>query len=152
MLLTVDIGNTNITFGLFKECKFIKDFRIPSDRAFDLMAYKNLIETLFRGFDVDSIVMASVVDELSDKIYNSLKNAFNIIPIVVSDKIDCGVKIVADNTSEVGADRIANAAAIAKMNIGAAIAIDFGTATTFDIVNSKKNFAAELLCQGLKRN
>lgn len=150
MLLTCDIGNTNITLGLFKNDKFIKEFRIPSDRALDLMGYECLIEALLRNYGVDCVIMASVVDELSDKVYNSLKNVFNIAPIVVSDKIDCGVKIIADNTSEVGADRIANAAAIAKMNIGAAIAVDFGTATTFDIVNSKKEFCGGIIMPGLK--
>ncbi|MBP3846805.1 type III pantothenate kinase [bacterium] len=150
MLLTVDIGNTNITLGLFNNEKYEREFRLASDRNLEQSEYENLLQSIFKDYNIDGCVIGSVVEELDDRFYNSVKNVFKLEPIIVSDKIDCGVKIVADNTDEVGADRIANAAAVAKMDIGAAIVVDFGTATTFDIVNSRKEFCGGIIMPGLK--
>ena len=150
MLLTADIGNTNITLGLFDNDKYEREFRIPSDRDLEQSEYENLLKSLFKDYSIGGCVIGSVVNELDDKFYNSVKNVFGLIPVVVSSKIPSGVTIVADVVEEVGADRIANAAAVAKMNIGAAIVVDFGTATTFDIVNSKKEFCGGIIIPGLK--
>ena len=150
MLLTVDIGNTNITLGLFEKDNCEKEFRIASDRDLEQSEYENLLKSLFKDYYIDGCVIGSVVNELDEKFFNSVKNVFGIIPVVVTDKINAGVTIVADKPEEVGADRIANAAAVAKMNIGAAIVVDFGTATTFDIVNSKKEFCGGIIMPGLR--
>lgn len=150
MLVVTDIGNTNITIGLFNGDIFVKEFRLSSDRNLDLFEYENLFESLLKDYNIDGCVIGSVVEELDDKLQSALKNVFKNEPVIVSDKINCGVKIVADNPAEVGADRIANAAAAARMNIGAVIVVDFGTATTFDIVNSKKEFCGGIIMPGLK--
>ncbi len=150
MLLTVDIGNTNITLGLFEKDGLKREFRLASDRDLEQIEYENLLRTIFNDYNIDGCVIGSVVTELDQKIKNAIKNTFNIEPVIVSNRIDCGVKIIADEADEVGADRIANASAAAKMNIGAVIVVDFGTATTFDIVNSKKEFCAGIIIPGLK--
>ena len=85
-----------------------------------------------------------------DKIINAIRNVFYLEPVVVSDKINSGVTIVADEPGEVGADRIANASAVSKMKIGAVIVVDFGTATTLDIVNSRNEFCGGVIMPGLK--
>ena len=150
MLLTTDIGNTNITLGLFEQDEFKDEFRLTSDRDLNQIEYENLLKSIFKGYRIDGCIMASVVNELDEKFKNALQHVFHLEPILVSNEINCGVKIVADNPDEVGADRIANAAAVAKMNIGAAIVVDFGTATTFDIINSEKEFCGGIIMPGLK--
>lgn len=150
MLLTSDIGNTNITLGLFERNKYINEFRLPSDKDLEQNEYENLLKSIFKDYNINGCVIGSVVTELDGKFKNAVKNVFGLEPVVVSNKINCGVKIVADEPDEVGADRIANASAVAKMNIGAAIVVDFGTATTFDIVNSKKEFCGGIIIPGLK--
>ena len=150
MLLTTDIGNTNITLGLFERDKYVNEFRLPSDRDLEQCEYENLLKSIFKDYSIDGCVIGSVVTELDEKFKNAVENVFEVEPVVVSNKIDCGVKIIADEPDEVGADRIANASAVAKMDIGAAIVVDFGTATTFDIVNSKKEFCGGIIIPGLK--
>lgn len=150
MLLTADIGNTNITLGLFEKDEYKNEFRLASDRDLEQIEYENLLKSLFKDYEIDGCVIGSVVTELDEKFQNAIKNVFNLNPVIVSNKIDCGVKIVADEPDEVGADRIANASAAAKTYDGAVIVVDFGTATTFDIVNSKKEFCAGIIIPGLK--
>jgi len=150
MLLTADIGNTNITLGVFEKDEYKNEFRLASDRDLEQTEYENLLRTIFKDYIIDGCVIGSVVEELDEKFKNAVKNVFKLEPVIVSNKINCGVKIIADEPDEVGADRIANASAVAKMNIGAVIVIDFGTATTFDIVNSKKEFCAGIIIPGLK--
>lgn len=150
MLLTADIGNTNITLGVFDGNEYKNEFRLASDRDLEQSEYENLLKTIFKDCIIDGCVIGSVVEELDEKFEKAVRNVFNIEPIIVSSKIECGVKIIADNTDEVGADRIANASAVAKMNNGAVIVVDFGTATTFDIVNSKKEFCGGIIIPGLK--
>ena len=150
MLLTTDIGNTNITLGLFEKDEYKNEFRLASDRDLEQIEYENLLKSLFKDYEIDGCVIGSVVTELDEKFQNAVKNVFNLEPVIVSNKIDCGVKIIADEPDEVGADRIANASAAAKTYDGAVIVVDFGTATTFDIVNSKKEFCAGIIIPGLK--
>ena len=150
MLLTADIGNTNITLGLFYNDNYVKEFRLASDRDLAQEEYENLLRTIFADFKIDACVIGSVVKELDEKFTNAIKNVFNIEALTVSDKSCSGITIVADTPCEVGADRIANASAVAKMNCGAVIVVDFGTATTFDIVNSKKEFCGGIIIPGLK--
>lgn len=150
MLLTADIGNTNITLGLFEKDEYKNEFRLASDRDLEQIEYENLLKSLFKDYEIDGCVIGSVVTELDEKFQNAVKNVFNLEPVIVSNKIDCGVKIIADEPDEVGADRIANASAAAKTYDGAVIVVDFGTATTFDIVNSKKEFCAGIIIPGLK--
>ncbi len=150
MLLTADIGNTNITLGIFDNDKYVNEFRLASDKDLAQEEYENLLKTILRDYKITGCVIGSVVNELDDKFKCAIKNTLNTEPVIVSNKINSGVKIIADSPEEVGADRIANAAAAASMNIGAVIVIDFGTATTFDIVNAKKEFCGGIIIPGLK--
>lgn len=150
MLLTIDIGNTNITLGLFENGNYIKELRLASDKDLSQNEYENLLISILKDFKIDGCVIGSVVEELNQKFYYAIKNIFSLEPLMISDKINCGVKIVSDNPSEVGADRIANAAAATKKYDSAVIVVDFGTATTFDIINSKKEFCGGIIMPGLK--
>ena len=152
MLLTADIGNTNITLGIFNnKDQYIDEFRLASDRDLSQQEYENLLKSLFKDYKIEGCIIASVVEELSEKFCCAVKNVFKISPIFVTNKINCGIKIVSDKPAEVGADRIANASAVAngKYKGKSIIVIDFGTATTFDIINSKGEFCGGVIAPGL---
>ncbi|MBR1425554.1 type III pantothenate kinase [bacterium] len=150
MLLTADIGNTNITLGLFDGYgNYLNEFRLASDKDLSVNEYEVLLRSLFKDYEISGCVIASVVEELNKKFKHAVDNVFNLESIFVSDEINLGVKIVADNTKEVGADRIANAVAVSKRYKGPIIVVDFGTATTFDIINSEGEFCGGVIAPGL---
>ena len=84
MLLTVDIGNTNITLGLFNNEKYEREFRLASDRNLEQPEYENLLQSIFKDYNIDGCVIGSVVEELDDRFYNSVKHVFKLEPIIVS--------------------------------------------------------------------
>lgn len=149
MLLTADIGNTSITLGLFNQDKYINEFRLASDKDLSGEEYEILLKSLFKDYSIDGCVIASVVEELSVKFKRAVDNVFNIKSVFVSSDINLGIKISLDNPVEVGADRIANAVAAANLYKGAVIVIDFGTATSFDIINSKGEFVGGVIAPGI---
>ena len=110
MLLTADIGNTNITLGLFDENALVEEFRLASDKDLSLEEYEVLLKSLFSRFLVDGCIISSVVEELNNKFKSAVKNVFKVDPLFLSAKINTGVNIKMPNLDEVGADRIANAA------------------------------------------
>lgn len=150
MLLTVDIGNTNITLGLFEGLDFIQEFRLSSGNEVSIKEYEILLSYLLKDYMIDCCVIASVVEGLGEKLKDAIDSLYNIKSLCVSNILNLGIQIVADNPNEVGADRIANAVAVSKRYNGAVIVIDFGTATTFDIVNSKNQFCGGIIIPGLK--
>ena len=131
MLLTSDIGNTNITLGLFDEDAFIEEFRLASDKDLSQEEYEVLLKTLFKDFKIDGCIIGSVVEELNKKFTNAIKNVFGIEPVFLSNKINTGVKIKTDFPDEVGADRIANAAGAYVLYQKPTIVIDFGKKWSF---------------------
>ena len=140
MLLTADIGNTNITLGLFDSDKYVNEFRLASDKDLSGEEYEILLKSLFKDYVIDGCVIASVVEELNIKFKRAVDNVFKITSVFVDCDVNLGIKIATDNPREVGADRLANAVAVSNSYKGAVIVIDFGTATTFDIINSKGEF------------
>lgn len=149
MLLTADIGNTNITLGLFDEDKYINVFRLASDKDLSGEEYEILLKSLFKDYRIDGCVIASVVEELNLKFKRAVDNVFNIKSVFTAADVNLGIKIGTDNPVEVGADRLANAVAAANLYEGAVIVIDFGTATSFDIINSKKEFLGGVIAPGI---
>lgn len=149
MLLTADIGNTSITLGLFEEDALVEEYRLASDKDLSLEEYEVLLKTLFKEFKVDGCIISSVVEELTKKFKTAVDNVFKIDSIVLSTKINTGVKISLDNPKEAGADRIANAAGAYVLYQHPVIVVDFGTATTFDIVNSDGEFVGGIIAPGL---
>lgn len=150
MLLCVDIGNTNITSGVFDGDKFLKEYRFCSDKNLSVLEYENLFKELKSEFNITDIVMASVVIELTDIITHAISNVFGIKPFVLNSETNTGIKIITDDIKEVGADRIANVSAIAGKYNKPVIIIDFGTATTFDIINSKNEFCGGIIIPGIR--
>jgi len=149
MLLTTDIGNTNITLGLYDEDALVEEFRLASDKDLSLEEYQVLLKSLFKNFIINDCIIASVVEELSNKFQSAIKNVFNIEPVFLTADINTGIKIKTDNPQEVGGDRIANAAGAYVLYKCPIIVIDFGTATSFDIINSNGEFIGGVITPGL---
>jgi len=149
MLLTADIGNTSITLGLFDENALVEEYRLASDKDLPLEEYEVLLKSLFNKFTVNGCIISSVVEELNNKFQSAVKNVFKIDPIFLSPEINTGVKIAMPNVKEVGADRIANAAGAYVLYKHPVIVIDFGTATSFDIVNQNGEFIGGVIAPGI---
>lgn len=149
MLLTVDIGNTSITLGIFEGERFVEEFRLASDKDLAQEEYETLIKSLLNEYKIDGCIVSSVVEELTQKIKSAVDNVFEISSIVLTSDINTGVKICIDNPEEAGADRIANACGAYIKYDAPVIVVDFGTATTFDIVNSKGEFIGGIISLGI---
>lgn len=149
MLLTSDIGNTSITLGLFEDDALIEEFRLASDKDLSLDEYEVLLKSLFKDFSIDDCIIASVVEELTSKFKKACDNVFGINSLVLSTEINTGIKIKIDNPKEAGADRIANAVGAYVLYKRPVIVVDFGTATTFDIVNSDGEFIGGIISLGI---
>ena len=149
MLLTADIGNTNITLGLYEKGRYINEFRLASDKDLSGEEYEILLKSLFKDYSIDGCVIASVVEELNIKFKRAVDNVFRIKSVFVASDINLGIKVKTDNPREVGADRLANAVAAANLYKGAVIVIDFGTATSFDIINSNREFLGGVIAPGI---
>lgn len=149
MLLTSDIGNTNITLGLFDNEALVEEYRLASDKDLSLEEYEVLLKSLFKDFKIDGCIIGSVVEELNNKFSSAVKNVFNIEPVFLTNKINTGVKIKTDFPDEVGADRIANAAGVYILYKKPTIVVDFGTATTFDIINAEGEFIGGMIAPGI---
>ena len=149
MLLTSDIGNTNITLGLFDNEALVEEFRLASDKDLSLEEYEVLLKSLFKDFKIDGCIVGSVVEELNNKFMSAVRNVFGIEPVFLTNKINTGVKIKTDFPDEVGADRIANATGAYVLYNKPTIVVDFGTATTFDIINAGGEFIGGMIAPGI---
>lgn len=149
MLLTADIGNTSITLGLFDGDALVEDFRLASDKDLSNEEYEVLLKTLCKPFTIEGCIISSVVDELSDKFKKCVDNVFKINSILLNHKCKTGVKIAIDSPKEAGADRIANACGAFMLYKRPCIIVDFGTATSFDIINTKGEFIGGVIIPGL---
>ena len=149
MLLTADIGNTNITLGLFDGNCYVNEFRLASDKDLSGEEYEILLKSLFKDYDIEGCVIASVVEELNLKFKRAVDNVFGFKSVFVDCDVNLGIKIATDNPREVGADRLANAVAAAQNYEGAVIVIDFGTATSFDVINSRHEFLGGVIAPGI---
>ncbi|PWL76776.1 type III pantothenate kinase [Candidatus Gastranaerophilales bacterium] len=149
MLLTADIGNTSITLGLFEDDALVEEFRLASDKDLPLEEYEVLLKSLFKDFKIDGCMISSVVEELNEKFKEAVKNVFKFEPLFLSTKINTGIKIALDHPEEAGADRIANAAGAYVLYSKPVIVVDFGTATSFDIVNKEGEFIGGVIAPGL---
>ena len=149
MLLTTDIGNTSITLGIFEDTALVEEFRLASDKDLSIEEYEVLLKSLFKTYTITGCIISSVVEELTGKFKQAVETALKTKPIVLTPYINTGIKIKLDNVKEVGADRIANAAGAYVLYEHPVIVIDFGTATSFDIVNKDGEFIGGVIAPGI---
>ena len=154
MLLTIDIGNTNITLGVFDDNEIIQSWRLATDEKRTEDEYGVFLKNLLKETNLDkkitNAVISSVVVQLTERIEVALKKYLGINSLIVSHKVKTNIKLKTDNPSQIGADRIANACAAAQLYSSPAIVVDFGTATSFDIVNGENEFIGGIITAGMK--
>ncbi len=155
MLLAVDVGNTNISYGFFDGEQLIGHLRSESNRARTSDEYAVLVREMMRlrSLDpgaVDGAVLASVVPPLTDTMVEFLETAFGCDPLVVGPGIKTGIKVLYETPREVGADRIVNAVAAHAWAGGGVIVVDFGTATTFDCVTPRGDYLGGVIAPGIE--
>ncbi|UCH12500.1 MAG: type III pantothenate kinase [Candidatus Omnitrophota bacterium] len=149
-LLTIDIGNTLITFGMFKGEKLVKVFRINTDaNARNLKAWlkKN---TGRRADKVDYIIICSVVPKKTVALQQLLKQLFKIKAKVAGKYIRIPIRNLYKKPQQVGKDRLVNAYACKRLYGAPAVIVDFGTATTFDYINKKGQYAGGIIAPGIE--
>ena len=155
MILTLDVGNTNIKAALFDGEDMAAYFRIATNRQMSSDEYGILLVNLFahNGVSmkkVEGIIMSSVVPTVNYTLEHMCRNYFGMDPMTVGPGIKTGINIKYDNPRELGGDRIANAVAAYTIYGGPCNTIDFGTATTFGALSAKGEFLGGAICPGLK--
>lgn len=154
MLLTVDIGNTNISYGVFDGDRLIHHLRTESSRSRTSDEYAVLVRQMLalRGIDPGAIqhaIVASVVPPLTDTIAEFIETAFGCVSMVVGPGIKTGIRILYEDPRAVGADRIVNAVAAHAWAKGGVVVVDFGTATTFDCVTPTGDYLGGVIAPGI---
>jgi type III pantothenate kinase len=155
MLLAVDIGNTHTVLGMFQGEKLVADWRISSSahRTADetWLTLKNLcVDTSLKPQEITGVGISSVVPDLTDIFLTLARRHLELEPIEVSSRLDLGIKILYKDPSAVGADRLCNAVAGFRKYGGPLVIIDFGTATTYDVVSSKGDYLGGVIALGLE--
>ncbi len=154
MLLAIDIGNTNITFGLYEGETLKPHWRIRTIHEKMPDEYGILLDQLFRhrGYrpeQVTDIAIASVVPPLTPVFVQACQDYLGQTPLVVDTGVRTGVRIRYDNPREVGADRVVDAAAVRALYGVPACVVDFGTATTFDAVSAEGDYLGGAIAPGI---
>jgi type III pantothenate kinase len=155
MLITVDVGNSHIVFGIYEGERLRNHWRISTilDRTTD--EHGALLNTLFHaagippGFKPEGVAVACSVPPLNQVMEQLSARYFHCEPLMVGPGIKTGMPILYENPKEVGADRIVNAVAAYERYASACIVVDFGTATIFDYVTGKGEYAGGALAPGL---
>jgi len=153
-LLVIDIGNTNVVFGVYREDTLINHWRLSTALHKTVDEYAVLLESLLafeklKLADVESAIISCVVPPLLISLKMMCCKYIGIEPIVVEPGIKTGMPILYENPQEVGADRIVNAVAGYEKHRKALIIVDFGTATTFDYVTPKGEYAGGAIAPGV---
>ena len=154
MLLAIDIGNTNIAFGVFEGETLRATWNIATDLNKTADEYAVLLLNLLPRdglaiSDIDDAIICSVVPPLDPVIDELSKRYLRTSPLVVSPGIKTGVRIGIDNPREVGADRVVNTAAAHRLYGGPLIVIDFGTGTTFDAISEEGDYVGGAIAPGI---
>lgn len=155
MILTIDIGNTNIKIGLFENNSLLYGWRISTDVARTSDEHGSIIKQLMfseqiKLEQVTGGIISSVIPQLNYTIVHMVEYYFGFTPMMVAPGIKTGLNIKYENPRELGSDRIVNCVAACKKYGAPFILIDFGTATTFNVVNEKKEFIGGCITTGIK--
>jgi len=155
LLLAIDVGNSNNVIGLFSEGQLLTHWRIRTESTRTSDEYWVLIKEFIMLNDVeaetiDDIIIACVVPPLVPILKEMSKKYFSCDPLIVGPGIKTGISILYKNPAEVGADRIVNSVAGYEKYGGPLIIVDFGTATTFDIVSKKGEYLGGAIFPGVQ--
>ncbi|TCZ74339.1 type III pantothenate kinase [Paenibacillus albiflavus] len=154
MILVVDVGNTNIVLGLYKQNDLIHHWRVSTNRSATSDEYGMMVYNLFGYADikleqVQGVIISSVVPPLINALETMCKRYFHKTPYIVGPGIKTGLNIRTDNPKEVGADRIVNAVAALELYGAPCVIVDFGTATTYDYIDEKHQLIGSAIAPGI---
>jgi type III pantothenate kinase len=154
MLLVIDLGNTTLTLGVFDQSKLKYHWRLTTDRNRTEDEYGLQMLGLLETCDmspsrIKGIVLSSVVPPLTEWVVRACQDYLKINPLIVSADLDLNIKVLYDNPSAVGADRLADAVAVQANYGGPACAIDFGTATTFNAITAQAEYLGGAILPGI---
>lgn len=154
MLLAVDIGNTNIVLGVFKDEDLKVHWRISTsaEKTSDEwgLAVSGLAASAgLSGKDISGAIICSVVPALDKPFSQALERYLEVKAHIVGADIKADIKVLTDNPSEVGSDRVVNAVAAVKLHKPPLIVVDFGTAVTFDYVTGLGEYAGGVIAPGI---
>ena len=155
MILAVDVGNTNINFGVYEGEKLLVMFKIMSklSRTSDEfgIAICELLD--LNGIDkskIEGAIVASVVPNVMHSLTTAIERYVGYKPVIVGPGVKTGIRIATENPKEIGADRIVDAVAAYEKFGGPVLVIDFGTATTYDLVSEDGAFVAGITAPGIR--
>jgi type III pantothenate kinase len=154
MLLTLDVGNTNTVLGVFRDEKLVAHWRLTTARDQTIDEYGILTRNLFtlaelEPREISGVIISSVVPPLNRTLAEMSRTYFGRKPIFVELGVKTGMAVLVDNPLEVGADRIVNGVAAFERYGGPCIVVDFGTATTFDVISAKGEYLGGAIAPGL---
>jgi type III pantothenate kinase len=154
VLLAIDVGNTNTVLGAFDGTTLLRHWRVETSHRRTADEYGIQVRQLFGadGLDpraVDAVAVSSVVPPLALTLTRMSERYFGVTPLFVGPGIKTGMPVLYDNPREVGADRIVNAVAAWERWRQGLIVVDFGTATTFDVVSAEGEYLGGAICPGI---
>jgi type III pantothenate kinase len=151
-LLVVDVGNTNIVLGIYRDDVLVNSWRLATARDRTADEYGILARQLVDGTaekPLDGAIVGSVVPPLNGVVSDMVRRYFGVEPLFVEPGVKTGIAIHTDNPQEVGADRIINCVAAFEAYGGPCVIVDFGTATTFDLVTEDAKYVGGVIAPGL---
>lgn len=155
MILAIDVGNTNITMGVFDKDELLTTFRMTTKLQRTSDEYGIVIMELLeinkvRATDIKDVIVSSVVPNIMHSLVSGLIKYFHIKPLIVEPGIRTGIRITSDNPKQIGADRIVDAVGAYELYGGPVIVVDYGTATTYDFIDGDGNFFAGVISPGIR--
>ena len=155
MILTIDVGNTNITCGVFDEDVIVASFRITTKMPrtsdeYGMILYNLLEQNNIQPMDIGDAIICSVVPNVMHSLEGAIIKYFGINPIIVEPGTKTGIRVVTENPRQIGADRIVDAAAAYELYGGPVLVLDFGTATTYDLVDKNGAFVSGVTAPGIR--
>ena len=155
MLLAIYIGNTNLTFGVFNGNSILHTFRLTTSLPrtsdeFGVQILEQLSHKDVRADDIGGVIICSVVPKVMYSLTSGIRKYLNCDPMIVGQGTKSGIRIATTNPMEIGADRVVDAVGAYFLYGGPVIVIDYGTATTYDLVSEDGAFVAGVTAPGIR--
>lgn len=155
MILAIDVGNTNIKYGVYDKDALVASFRVSSRLSRTADEYGSVLVNLLsdKGIEkgeIKGIIVSSVIPHLNYTICHMCEYFFGIAPLMVGPGIKTGLDVKVESPKEVGADRIVNSVSAYNKYGGPIVVIDFGTATTFNVIDGKGALIGGVIAPGIK--
>lgn len=155
MLFVIDVGNTNINYGVYDGEKLVASFRMMSKMPrtsdeYGVMILGMLHNNKVSADDIDGTIIVTVVPNVMHALTSAVIKYIKTTPVIVGPGVKTGIKIVTENPREIGPDRIVDAVGAYEKYGGPVLVMDFGTATTYDYITADGSFAAGITAPGIR--